>query len=76
MELWSLFRKARKVIFGEYNIHRILFEFTQDLVGFVAIISLIWAALLSVYLAKEWNNFTFLQRKSTFDCKIPYSTFQ
>ncbi|KAK7693635.1 hypothetical protein QCA50_003204 [Cerrena zonata] len=45
MELWSLFRKVRTIIFA-----------------FIAIISLTWASILSVYLAKEWNSFTILQR--------------
>lgn len=34
------------------------------MIGFIAIISLAWAVLLSVYLVKEWDNFTLLQRKS------------
>ena len=45
--------------------HSVLnFNVLTIMIGFIAIISLAWAVLLSVYLVKEWDNFTLLQRKS------------
>lgn len=33
-------------------------------VAFIAVISLIWAIVLSLYISKEWNDFSILQRES------------
>ena len=63
MELWSLFRKVRKIVFGG-SLVPLNANMLTVMIGFVAVISLAWAVLLSIYLFKEWNDFTILQRTS------------
>ena len=65
-ELWNCGRfSARSEKSSLVSPHSVLnFNVLTIMIGFIAIISLAWAVLLSVYLVKEWDNFTLLQRKS------------
>ena len=69
MDWWHLFRSARRVVFGTSLALNLLYvdATTKSRISntaFTAIVSLIWAALLSFYLSKEWPHFDVLQRKS------------
>lgn len=65
MDWWSLFRRLRKVIFGASIGLRIATSIIDRFrpIGFVALASLVWAIVLSLYLSKQWNAFTVLQRE-------------
>ena len=69
MDWWHLFRSARRVVFGtSLSLDLSYADATANSrisdIAFTAIVSLIWAALLSFYLSKEWPHFDVLQRKS------------
>lgn len=63
MEWWHVFRRVRKVVFGESPVLAPAICRAQTHAAFLAILSLLWAIALSVYLAHEWKHFDLIQRE-------------
>lgn len=64
MEWWSIFYKIRRTIFGKfYRDLSTVTHFTDTLQGVIAVASLLWAVVLSVYIARMWNHLLLVQSK-------------
>lgn len=63
MEWWTVFFRIRKIIYGEQS--SIAPQLTIEVfcfLAFIGIASFGWAITLSIYLSREWSNFTHPQR--------------
>lgn len=73
MEWWSIFRKVRVIIFGKLYIFAAPTIATSDnwWTAFVAVLSLVWTILSSLYLSRDWKHFDLAQREQYYRLPCP-----
>ena len=73
-EWWSVFRTARRALFGELlRSAKPESRYLQACPAVIAVLSVLWSILLSVYIAREWKHAVEAQRESELVCRLKRS---